>query len=232
MKAYFKYGFFVALVCMILFSCKKDVAINRGSGPVTTSVAPDTVFPGNYFPSYPGSWWYYDTGDSVIVDNNYHAHIFNAAYYTNMPYYDTLVLPRLRSNPIFNNADTFVYVNKYGLSKGNAWTYREPAFIGLLSDTVNGQFGISAGFSGHQISGLTIQQDVSMTVNSVNYDSVIVCIHYDYWFISMGYTPQTCWTTKEYFAKHVGMILRETRNNFPMDTIVTPACSLVSYLIQ
>jgi len=51
-------------VVINLFSCEKE----NGPGPADNF---DTKFPREYLPAYPGSWWVYQTGDTLRTKEDY-----------------------------------------------------------------------------------------------------------------------------------------------------------------
>ncbi len=63
---------FVLFILVLAFSCRKDdpnpVVINADGEVVTP---PDTVESNDYFPTYPGSYWIYDTGDTAYINSEY-----------------------------------------------------------------------------------------------------------------------------------------------------------------
>lgn len=127
--------------------------------------------------------------------------------------YDTLVLPKLLLNRIYNSDDPFAYVHEYSISKATTSNDRDPAFKGFLSLTEGDEFTIGGAFQNHKISGKTINVDTTILIGATNYDHVIVTIQYDYACITAtGGTPEGCATIREYYAKDVGLIKREKRN--------------------
>lgn len=203
-----------------LFSCEKN-----DKAPVVAT----TVQPLPYFPAFPGSYWIYDNGDTMKVDG-YFDYTFNSASYTAEPVYKTFKLPKLVLNGIFNDNDTYAYVNEYSISKANESNYKDPAFKELLSLTENTEFTIGGASQGHRITGKTVKTDTTITVANVQYNDVIVTIQYDEACITYGNgTPESCADIREYYSKNVGLIKREKRDN--ISDVFVDDINLVEYYV-
>jgi hypothetical protein len=218
----------VAITVIIGFiSCKED----NGTDPVD-NVVYDTIKPLDYFPAYPGSYWIYDNNDTLKVAEQYEKYIFNSAGYSAVPDIDTLILPKLILNGIYNPTDTFAYVNGYSISKSNKSNYRDPAFKKLLSLIEGAEFTIGGAIQGHKITGKTINADTTIIIGTTEYKNVIMTIQFDYaCVLGTGSSPEDCATLREYYAKDVGLIKRESRN-YPMDTVFTVDFELTQYMIN
>lgn len=225
MKKTIIFGAITVLIGML--SCKKDKVTKSNK-----SVVYDTIKPLEYFPAYPGSYWIYDSNDTLKVLDQYEKYIFNSAGYTSEPDYDTLILPKLKLSSVFNSTDTFSYVNGYSISKSHGSNYRDPAFKGILSLTNNSEFTIGGAIQGHKITGKTIKVDTTIIIGTTEYKNVIMTIQFDYACVSVTEnSPENCATLREYFAKNVGLIKRETRN-FPTETDFVKDIELIKYEIN
>lgn len=217
MKTTFIFGALIVLIGMI--SCEKDNNVY------------DTIEPLEYFPAFPGSFWIYDNNDTLKVEK-YEEYTFNSAGYTATPVYETLILPKLILNGIYNRNDSIGYVREYSISKSSDSNYRDPAFKGLLSLTENTEFEIGGATHGHKLTGKTIKADTTIFIGAKKYENVIMTIHFDYACISgTGGSPEDCATLREYYAKDVGLIKRE-RRNYPMETEFNKVIELVKYEIN
>ena len=189
--------FGVITVLVGLISCEKDNEIKPDD-----SVVYDTIKPMDYFPAFPGSYWIYDNNDTLKVADQYEKYVFNSAGYTAEPDYDTLILPKLILNGIYNGSDTFAYVKENSISKKSNSNYRDPAFQELFNVNEGGHFvfqGHHAGTS-HYVSGYTIKTDTTIEINNIVYNHVLITIRYDdYWMEA----PIKCGYLKEYYAKDV-----------------------------
>lgn len=190
----------------------------------------DTIKPLAYFPALPGSYWIYDNNDTLKVADHYEKYIFNAASYDAVPDYDTLVLPKLILNGIFNSPDTFAYVREYSLSKSNGSGYRDPAFKEMLSLNQGEKLIIGGAFQDHCIVGRVVKTDTTMMINGVIYNNVIVTIHYDESCTMHGLSENECAWEREYFARDIGLIKRETKA-YP-DTIFKKDIELIGFEIK
>lgn len=210
-----------------LISCE----INNETKPID-SVGYDTIRPLDYFPAFPGSFWIYDNNDTLKVVNQYEKYIFNSSGYTLDPDYDTLILPKLILNGVFNPSDTFAYVNGCSISRSKESDYRDPAFKILLSLTEGSEFTIGGVIQGHKITGKTIKVDTTINIGMTEYKNVIITIQFDYaCVLATGSSPEDCATLREYYAKDVGLIKRETRN-YPIDTDFVKDIELIKYEIK
>lgn len=195
--------FGVIVVLIGLISCNKEDKPKPQVGVVY-----DTIKPLDYFPAFPGSYWIYDSHDTLKVADQYERCVFNVAGYEAEPDYDTLVLPKLILNGVFNPSDTFAYVKGHAISKSQGSSYRDPAFKELLSLTEDSEFTIGAAVQGHKITGKAIKVDTTISIGARVYENVIMTIQFDYACVSgTGGTPEDCATLREYFAKNVGLII-------------------------
>ena len=225
MKVLLFLGAFMILIGLV--SCKDDKEIKPEN-----NVIYDTVKPLEYFPAFPSSYWIYDNNETLKVADKYEKYIFNSADYTSEPNYDTLILPKLILNGIFNPPDTYAYVQKYSISKSKESNYRDPAFKEILSLIEGSEFTIGAAIQGHKFTGKTIKVDTSIIIGTKQYENVIITIQFDYACVSgTGGTPEDCATIREYYAKNVGLIKREKRN-YPIETDFVKEFELVEYEIK
>ncbi|UKN02013.1 hypothetical protein K6119_00595 [Paracrocinitomix mangrovi] len=57
---------------LCLYSCKKEC---DASNPAVSDVQTDTIYPNQYFPAYPGSWWEYTDSSVITIDDNWFNHL-------------------------------------------------------------------------------------------------------------------------------------------------------------
>ena len=217
--------FGVITVLIGLISCVKDNETKPDD-----SVIYDTIKPLDYFPAYPGSYWIYDDNDTLKVADQYEKYIFNSAGYTAEPDYDTLILPKLILNGVFNSPQTFAYVNGYSISQSTG-NYRDPAFKDILSVNQGDELIIGGAVQGHQIRGRVVKTDTTIEVNGSIYENVIITIHFDNYWSGYGMTETEYAFEREYFAKDVGLIKREIKN-YPIDTEFKNDIELIKYEIN
>ncbi|MES2587836.1 MAG: hypothetical protein V4622_02580 [Bacteroidota bacterium] len=192
-----------------LFSCKKDKVDDIYK----------TIEPLEYFPAYPGSYWVYSNGDTLKVTDKYEQCIFNSEGYSAVPDYDTLILPKLILNKIYNPNDISAFVNGYSISKQTTSFYKDAAFKGILSLVEGDEFIKSYHDEGHQTIGKTIKTDTTILIGNTIYQDVIVTIEFDKACPSnTNYSAEECADLKEYYSKNIGLIKRESRYNFPTGT--------------
>ncbi len=171
----------------------------------------DTIAPLCYFPAYPGSYWVYSSGDTMKVDPDYQMHIFDVAEWPAPdPVWDTLALPMLIQNGILTAGYEEIFVNGYTMTGMPRISYRDPHFMKFLSETEYLIFPITEFAQGSQILGKTITKDSTVAVGSQSFDSVLVVIQFNY---MCGGSQESCANQRDYFAKGVGLIKRENRQN-------------------
>ncbi|RYM33843.1 hypothetical protein ERX46_07720 [Brumimicrobium glaciale] len=207
-----------------LFSCEKN-----NYSPVI-----ETIEPLPYFPAFPGSYWIYDSGDTMKVDS-YVEYEYNTADYNSKPNYKTYKFPRLILSGIYNDYvlgdDIFTYVNEYSILKSSASGNLNPPFKELLSLTEGSEFTIGAAYKNSKETGKTIKVDTTITIGTTQYNDVIVTIQFNEECIyETGGTPESCATIREYYAKNVGLIKRE-RKDFGSNTVFVDDINLVEYYI-
>ena len=209
----------VFLILIGVFSCRKDIVKNY-----------ETVVPLDYFPAYPGSYWVYDNNDTLKVLDYYQPYIFNSSSYSSSPNYDTLMLPKLILNGIYNKGEKYAFVKEYSISKPHNSNYKIPPFITFLTLTENGKFSISEYYQGEHIVGKTIKKDTSVLIGNTMYNNVIITIHYNE-ACSGYYSQEECASVREYYAKGVGLIKRESKNPV-LDTVYTKTFEIVDFYIN
>lgn len=181
----------------------------------------DTIYPLQYFPAFPGSYWNYSNGKSLQMEDQYQIFYYDKAPWGVKPVCDTIYLPKFKINSIYGYSQSYVY--GYEISTG---TFRLP-LRQILSEVVGPTFQTSEIFGGNASYGKTIKKDTSMVINGVKFDNVLIVINY-FWNQHIGNLP---WNIKEYYAKDVGLIKRESRDlNKP--TIITVDFELISYKIN
>lgn len=192
---------FIAVLISLL-SCQKN------DGPDGEEVY-DTIRPLSYFPAYPGSWWAYNTGDTLKTKADYqlYTYISECGDFTNTR---TLVLPQFHSNKIYGSR----YIYEYLLSNPLLNCYYPLPFIQILSDTLGQVFIKGEPDFYQQTLGKTIVKDTTLTINGRQYENVIITIEFDRG-CSEGsdYTSEQCATMREYYAKGIGLIKREKGRN-------------------
>lgn len=189
-------------VLISLFSCEKE----NGPDPEENY---DTIFPREYFPVYPGSWWVYHTGDTLKTKSEYQLFTYRSEC-GDLTDTRSLVLPQFQFNNIFGAR----YINEYLLSNPFLQCAYPLPFIQILSDTLGKVFIKGEPEFYHQLLGKTIKKDTSITVNGRRYDDVLVTVEFDRACSDNSeYTPELCATMREYYAKGVGLIKREKGRN-------------------
>lgn len=196
---------FLLIILLNVFGCKKKED-NSPIVPDTTShvqidtTVIDTIFPGNYFPAYPGSHWTYLTSDG---DTNFHS---TDSTYKIFSHYD----------PFYNENDSSLYyaplydgsiVKKYLISNGpiNRWTN---GWIRILPESIY----VSVLYEEYEYRPTFLQYgqiwtiDTSMNINSFHFDSVLVVTELS------GPSGTEIVIGKTYYAKNVGIVKKERMN--------------------
>ncbi len=94
--------FFIYFSVFLVISCKKTLTTNTSQKNI------ETIFPNNYYPVYPKSWWKYKINDSLIitssVSDTFKLNSYRISYHQTdvTPEYSNLVyVPFLDNNPIY-----------------------------------------------------------------------------------------------------------------------------------
>jgi hypothetical protein len=230
----------ILILSLILFSCKKEesgtVTPNPTPSPTTAEKIYDTIYPGPWFPAFPGSWWTYQstkTGKTIIhktelsyVKNSYSRGYrespgSTSAHY--VPYYDDgggvwgYSFNSGKKGPTVITLDAGYVLEQFfseTQAEGeNVGSYPQPFFL------ENGHLAI------HQV----FAKDTTVFVSGKQYDSVIVISLQD---LGPQYYDSTAIRnksiSKKYYAKGIGIIRKET---FVNDTL-SDAEDLIDYFIN
>jgi len=204
------------LICLLVIgSCKKDEINNVLIPPKTYP----TRYPGAYLPTYPGSYWVYNTGDTVKTGAKY----VTAEIYREYRNFGTGAVTcnaiETAIFPVYRGAYVKDYT-LYGLnSKGVC--YNNP----LLSEELGKMITLYA--SKYYRTELIVKsKDVQITLpNGKVYDSVIVMNELNYGGPELD--------VEHYYAKHIGFIGKQTiENYFTQDTVPVWDKYLVDYYIN
>lgn len=190
---------FSGLILLSFMQCGKEENLEN------QNLGYDTAFPHPFFPAWPGSFWVYNTGDTLRAIS-YQLHIYNKAAYDAVPDYDTVVVVKLGVKNVFNLPDTFALLKYNEISKAQNISYREFPFRTLFS-TATGPFYGSVPWQGHSTIGETIIIDTTLTLNNHSFSRVIVCIWYDQeaaWLLGKSQAI----FRREFWAENVGLIRR------------------------
>ncbi|MBP1644647.1 MAG: hypothetical protein H6Q16_222 [Bacteroidetes bacterium] len=184
----------------------------------------DTILPKEYFPAFPGSYWVYNNTDTLRVMEDYQLYIYRRYldYYGVEYVDDTIVLPKFYPNSIYGD----VLILRYEISNFRG-SHNEPAWKGILSETLGGVFYQSASEFGNQNIGMTVAVDTTIIVNGVTYNDVIVTVLYNRAFML---PPELCFYYRDYYAKGVGLIKRE-ETDYPPSSEVRVLFELTDYNI-
>jgi len=155
------------------------------------------------------------------VADQYEKYTYNSGGYTGTEHMVSLVLPLLYTNGIYNNNDSYAYVNEYSISKSSDAFYKDPSFIKILSINEGESFRMGHADGGYQPSGITVKKDTSIKVNGIVFDIVLVIIHLDMQCPQSGIPLDSCASMIEYYAKGVGLIRRDVGGYYPEDHMET-----------
>lgn len=189
----------IAITILSLMSCDKD--------------EPQYVFPKDYFPAYPESYWVYSNGTTIKVDPQYYKHSYYSQINTNTTT-QTVFVPRIDGD----------YVYQYSITQNDN---RVP-LKKLLSETYNDRW-IVGYWEGYSVYRMVVNKSAIVTLSDslpdgrITFDSCIVVqefLHKD--------TIDMPWMVRETYAPYVGLIKRELKQNG--DSIVEK--ELVDYKIM
>ncbi|MGC8865366.1 MAG: hypothetical protein ACP5O2_06555 [Bacteroidales bacterium] len=193
---------FSAILLVGILSCNKE------ENPQPQTKTYDTLFPHPALPTWPGSYWVYNTGDTLKA-LDYKLIVYNKAAYDALPEYDTLVVVRLQVKNIFNLPDTFAFLKNNELSRPRDAFYRTSSFIPLFSKTP-GIFYVSQSWQGHALVGETLTVDTCVTVGMLDFERVFVVQWFDNAAAQM-FGKQKAVFKREFWVENVGLIRRDEK---------------------
>lgn len=200
-----------------IFACTKDKTLTNNNPATTNVTSYDTIFPLNYFPVFPGSWWKYvdSNNDTTIVKTD---SVYQQDYYTvgSAAYVsDTFFVP------IYNNIPIWSYEAHTGpISHSGSYPLTR-----ILSDSLPvGSNWIISNWSGTQISRKIIAKDTTISISSNSYNPTIVIEEY----FSYG-PPNYIWIARRYYTKNIGMIKEDLYNS--IDSTVNSK-QIIGYFIN
>jgi len=179
-------------------------------------VTNDTIFPKPYLPAYPGSYWEYSDGSRIDCEPAYKKVIIynDLAYPPPWQYYETKPHDSIYV-PIYNGASIFEY------SYINYNNFYDP-LIPFLFETKDQVKSISRD-TRHGVNCIkTLTVDTTIIINGVTFHDVIVTINSylvgtSYCSDFYEYFPAI---TKKYYAKNIGMIKEEYKENLGYEYVV------------
>jgi hypothetical protein len=157
----------------------------------------EILYPKEYFPAYPASYWTYNNGETVKVDPGYHLHSYEDSIDSNHKT-DEIYVPRIDGE----------YVYEYAITQNST---RVPLKKLLTESTGETQWVVDY-WNGKPVYRKTLAANNSVslldTIYNIDttYTSVISIIEYAE---DLG---EENWFIKEYYAKYVGLIRKEINN--------------------
>lgn len=185
----------IVLAVMLVYSCKKDT-INDNQPK--SEVNYDTLFPLDYLPVFPGSWWKYNSSNGDVTylrtDSVYQidSYTINAEGFVS----DTFYVPVYNGQPMWGyDANT-----GYPLSHAGSTPFKT-----VLSDTLPvGSSWLISHWAGTGISRKITARDTAIIIGSTSYFPTIVVEEY----FSEGPINYT-WIARRYYTKDIGMVKEE-----------------------
>lgn len=222
--------FIQIIILLLLFSCKKDKI--EADSQITTNIDStktnidstnnipttyDTIFPLDYFPAFPGSYWkYVDSNNDTTVRKT--DSLYKKDYYT---YGSAAYVSDTFYVPIYNNIPIWKYEEHTGpISHSGSYPFRV-----ILSETlpVGSDWPVFY-WSGTGVSRKLIAKDTTITISSIAYYPTIVIEEY----YSAG-PPHYIWIAKRYYTKNIGLIREDLYNNLDSTTNTK---ELIDYFIN
>lgn len=193
------------LITSLMIACKKDEKI-RNDNPImettTTPVSPTTtttssykiIYPLDYFPVYPGSYWkYVDSDEDTTIIRT------NSSYQKDS--YQNQQAPKKSDTclvPIYNNIPIWGYEAHTG-PISHAGSYR---LTRILSESlpVGSYWGIYS-WGGINVTRKIIAKDTTITISNKPYYPTIIVEEY---YSSLSVT--NVWKATRYYTKHIGLV--------------------------
>ena len=182
---------FVLLFILVLsFSCQKEEE-------------PPIIYPKNYFPAYPGSYWVYTNGDTRTVEPDYYLHSYQKGV-VGPDFSEEAYVPKMEH----------YYVYEYSITQ-NSVTH---PLKQLLSEKLNESWVVKD-WNDEEIKRKVVAINDTINIDQypytndsvTSYSPVIIVIEYP------SKEGETHWRSKEYYAKNIGLIRRDV--NISRDTI-------------
>lgn len=161
----------------------------------------DTIFPGDYLPAFPGSYWIYSDGDTIKTGKDFELSIIYEPHYdfsTGVDMFDTCIAIDTAYFPIYGNKILNRYTTYWWSSNVRCAKFK-------LLDEIEGS-GWTISSSKNDWSGMSVKSKDSRIVlpNQISYDSVIVMV-YNYTINNYNITKY-----EYYYAKNIGFIGSKT----------------------
>lgn len=154
------------------------------------------LFPKDYFPAYPESYWVYSDGTTVTVSPGYHKHNYYEELESNVTTDEVYV-------PMIDNH----YVYEYSITQNDN---RKP-LKKLLSESTNDNWIVGYWKNG-EIKRKVINNDTSVTLSApvadIDQQTFDSCIIVEEFYKD---TIAHAWMTKEIYAPKIGLIRQEIR---------------------
>lgn len=204
------YKISLLIVLMVIVGCKKEEAAQEEE--IVTETTIETIYPESYFPAYPGSFWEYEdsNGDTTRVETS-PTYVLSYSqngpnYYA--PHYDGMV------------------VRKYLIST-SATDYHSSKWKRILPDElyVGNVFLQKYVHPSTDYSGTILAIDTSISINGIQYDSVIVVKESNGPNGNGTYHP----LANMYYAKHIGVIRTEVYNG---SGTITNTIDVIDYFVN
>ena len=200
----------------------------------------DTIFPRDYFPIHPGSYWIYDNSDTIICLEEYKliglGHRYTGISQTHGLYndpgfpVDSVYVPSIHVSSVDRDYD-FYY---YSITSGS--------YLMRFLPIVDEEEGFSIkqwpdGRYDYEYNSLRIMSiDTSLYIEDALYENVIVAEHFNMPNLIGDRESDYDYVTKKlYFSKNIGLIKSEAYIPYRVDNIVfydTLTISLVEFLIN
>ncbi len=161
---------------------------------------PDFVYPKQYLPAYPGSYWDYTNGERVLTGPGYELHSYQSSISSTEKTDSKYV-------PVYNGT----YLYEYSIIQSSTVYPLKK----LLDETVGSDWLVN------EINDVSIMRQVTGTIDSMiiefpPYTNPIDCVFMDI-IVVVEYLDTlgvNRWNTKEYYAKDVGLIQVEVDDPF------------------
>lgn len=201
MKNHGHFTILIVLLVTFMFACKKDNITSNN-----TNLSYNTIFPLDYFPVFPGSYWKYVDDNNDTIEYNTNSSYQKDAYTVGSAAYvsDTFLVP------IYNGIPIWGYEAHTG-PISNSGSY---PLTRILSDSLPvGSNWVIYNWSGTAISRKIIAKDTTITISSNSYYPTIVVEEY----YSSG-PPSYIWIAKRYYTKDIGLIREDLYNSLDSTT--------------
>lgn len=212
---------FYAWSCLLIVFLISVTSCDKKDAPEPSkpAVPIDTIFPGDYFPAYPGSFWIYDNNDTVRIENGWHQYAVSDTQMALLPaMYSSSIFPKIKP-PTFEFSYELIYIKGYELSNDTSPDrHCHQPFQKILSEKLGESF-VPGPYCDFVFNAEMARHESSVQAGGLTYNDVLVVDL----FTTNGPVPDK--VSSRYYARNIGLVKIESGDG-------TTSSNLVSFFIN